>query len=220
MISTNKGFLFVHVPRTGGNTIQSVLMPYADDLLLQKDSKQHQFELRAKNGQLTKHSKLSQYYRVLGEDDACSMYKFTSIRNPWDRLLSRWFLFRFGPENNPKTRGRWVFRRRVQPKWNSLEFRKYLEWKLQKDGVGAWSIMPFITIEDQVAIDDYIRFGSLVEDLRRICSRLELSIKSIPRLNKSRSRFSFKRYYDSTARDLVSEVCRDEIEYFGFKFDD
>jgi hypothetical protein len=39
MISSKYRFLYVHIPKTGGNSIQHVLLPISDD---QKELKKHQ----------------------------------------------------------------------------------------------------------------------------------------------------------------------------------
>src|SRR5204862_2265949 len=94
MISFQKCFLFVHIPKTAGNSIQSVLRDYWEDQLIALRNEQdgvERFGLRNPKYKLKKHSTLADYRVALGEMEFDNLYKFTSVRNPWDRMISLYF---------------------------------------------------------------------------------------------------------------------------------
>src|SRR4051812_27766659 len=93
MISFQKRFLFVHIPKTGGNSIQSVLQEYSEDEVVTFREAQDgigRFGLRNPKYDVKKHSKLSAYRDALGKEFR-DLFKFTCVRNPWDRMISFYF---------------------------------------------------------------------------------------------------------------------------------
>ena len=110
MISVSKRFLFVHIPRTGGNSIQSLLRNYSEDEIVIARERQdgiERFGIRSSHPNLRKHSTLAEYRAALGEERFGTLYKFASVRNPWDRMIS--YYFGTGPET---------------PSWNRDAFEK------------------------------------------------------------------------------------------------
>ena len=70
MISFQKRFLFVHIPKTAGNSIQSVLRDYSEDELVALRDEQdgiERFGLRNPKYKIKKHSTLAEYRAALGE---------------------------------------------------------------------------------------------------------------------------------------------------------
>src|SRR5947199_7305777 len=94
MISFQKRFLFVHIPKTAGNSIQSVLRDYSEDQIVALRSEQdgiEHFGLHNPNYKIRKHSTLAEYRMALGDEQFRSLYKFACVRNPWDRMVSYYF---------------------------------------------------------------------------------------------------------------------------------
>ena len=200
MISLRKRFLFVHIPKTAGNSIQSALRDYSEDQLVALRKEQdgiERFGLRNPNYNIKKHSTLREYRDALGDEQFRSLYKFACVRNPWDRMVSYYFT----PTQNPE-------------KWDRKKFRGIIS--------KAVSIADYLRLdrdeEDPFANVDYImRFENLAEDFRTVCGTLGISPETLPRYNRSR-REHFSEYYDDELRELVRARFAAEIERFGYTY--
>src|SRR5438552_7937530 len=202
MISFQIRFLFIHIPKTAGNSIQSVLRDYSEDELVPLRREQdgvERFGLRNPNYKIKKHSTLAEYQAALGEAHFGDLYKFTCVRNPWDRMVSYYFTPTQSPEN-------WVrkkFRRIIS---EAVSVADYL--RLDRDE------------EDPFANVDYImRFENLAKDFRTVCGTLNISPATLPRYNRS-TREHYSKYYDDELRKLVRKRFAREIERFGYAFEE
>ena len=115
MISHKYKFIFIHIPKTGGNSIQTNLEPYSDD---KKTANQHQdgIERFGIKGRLThkKHAPLWHYANLV------KLEKFKVVackRHPVDRLVS----YYFSPNHwyQQKRDGSWEMQ---EPFWDRQRF--------------------------------------------------------------------------------------------------
>jgi len=77
MISLQKRFLFVHIPKTAGNSIQSALRDYSEDQLVALRKEQdgiERFGLRNPRYKIKKHSTLREYRDALGDEQFRNLY--------------------------------------------------------------------------------------------------------------------------------------------------
>ena len=201
MISFQKRFLFVHIPKTAGNSIQSILRDYSEDELVALRGEQdgiERFGLRNPKYKIKKHSTLAEYKAALGEVQFGDLYKFTCVRNPWDRMVSYYFT----PTQSPET-------------WDRKQFRRIIS--------KAVSVADYLRLdqgkEDPFSNVDYImRFENLADDFRTVCGTLGISPTTLPRYNRS-SREHYSKYYDDELRELVCARFAAEIERFGYIFE-
>ena len=201
MISFQKRFLFVHIPKTAGNSIQSVLRDYSEDELVALRSEQdgvERFGLRNPKYKIKKHSTLAEYRRALGNEQFRSLYKFTCVRNPWDRMVSYYFT----PTQSPET-------------WNRKKFQGIIS--------KAVSVADYLRLgpreEDPFAnVDSVMRFENLADDFRIVCSALDISPPALPQYNRS-NRDHYSKYFDDELRQTVRERFAAEIERFGYAFE-
>jgi sulfotransferase famil protein len=202
MISLRKRFLFVHIPKTAGNSIQSVLRDYSEDELVALRKEQdgiERFGLRNPNYKIKKHSTLSQYYDALGDQQFRDLYKFTCVRNPWDRMVSYYFTPTQKPEN-----------------WNRKKFRETIS--------KAVSVPDYLRLENGEAnpfanVDCIMRFENLANDFRAVCDAIGISPPGLPQYNRS-NREHYSKYYDDELRELVRARFAAEIERFDYKFEE
>ena len=200
MISFQKRFLFVHIPKTAGNSIQSVLRDYSEDEIVALRGEQdgiERFGLRNPNYKIKKHSTLAEYRGALGEERFRSLYKFACVRNPWDRMVSYYF--------TPT--------KRVEA-WNRKEFRKAIS--------NVLSAADYLRLDrgegDPFGNVDYImRFENLGEDFHAVCATLGLQATPLPQYNRA-TREHYSRYYDDELRELVRKRFAPEIERLGYTF--
>ena len=201
MISIQKRFLFVHIPKTAGNSIQGILRNYSEDEIVTLRGEQdgiERFGLRNPNYKIKKHSTLAEYRAALGEDRFHRLYKFTCVRNPWDRMVS----YYFRPTQHVGELDRKEFKKVIS---KALSVADYL--RLDKGE------------EDPFGNVDYVmRFENLADDFRVVCSALGIRPVPLPRYNRS-SREHYSKYYDDNLREFVRKRFAVEIERFGYTFD-
>jgi hypothetical protein len=202
MISLQQRFLFVHIPKTAGNSIQSALRDYSEDQLVALRKEQdgiERFGLRNPKYKIKKHSTLVEYRAALGNEQFCSLYKFTCVRNPWDRMVSYYFT----PTQNPEI---WDRKRFLAMISKAVSVADYL--RLNKGE------------EDPFGNVDYImRFENLADDFRTVCGTLGISPATLPQYNRS-NREHYSNYYDDELRELVRKRFAAEIERFGYTFEE
>ena len=201
MISFQKQFLFVHIPKTAGNSIQSILRDYSEDEIVALRSEQdgiERFGVRNPIYKIKKHSTLAEYRGALGEERFRSLYKFACVRNPWDRMVSYYFT----PTQSVGELDRKEFRKVIS---KALSVADYLRLDRGEDD-------PFSNV------DHVMRFENLADDFQSVCATLGIPTVDLPQYNRS-SREHYSKYYDDNLREFVSKRFALEIERFGYTFD-
>jgi hypothetical protein len=199
MISFQKRFLFVHIPKTGGNSIQSILAPYSEDDIVRRPGQDgvERFGVSNPKYKLKKHSSLAAYRAALGDEQFSGLYKFTCVRNPWERMVSFYFAPRQGKQ------------------WDRKAFKKFIS--------EALPAADYVRLDEGESdpfrnVDRIIRFENLVEDFNSVCAGLGIPAPPLPRYNRS-EREHYSKYYDAELRALVAERFAAEIARFGYTFD-
>lgn len=202
MISLQRQFLYVHIPKTGGNSVQNVLREYSEDRIVCVDPHHdgvERFGLRSERFNVTKHSLLRDYHRELGPELFGKLFKFCCVRNPWERAIS----FYFSPHRQRTGFDRADFLQSLERLIPVTEF-------LALDGGPA---SPFNNV------DSIMRLERLDEDFRAVCQRLEIPFTPLPVRNKS-SRAHYSTYYDSELVEIVRARYAGEVEHFRYRFNE
>lgn len=225
--SLSNTFLFIHNPRTAGVSIRCVLEPYihcpprlfrwlhetskrfglpAELLYLEIN---RNFPLRFQTFEY--HVPARKYKNWIPDSLFDRMYKFSFVRNPWDREVSIYHYL--------LTHKRDILSDRIH-KLGS--FKSYLKWKCDNPNIHRiWSLQQsfFMTDDSGKILVDFIgRFESMESDLETIKQRLNI-IGTVPHMNRT-DHTTYRTYYDSESVDIVAAICRDDVENFGYQFED
>lgn len=220
MLSLNKKFLFIHIPKTGGNSIASILWKYSEDIIINHDHAVFEeipdyFELiNPDYPSLKKHSTLMDYRKVIGDQVFKRLYKFACVRNPWERMISLYF-YKSG-------KGRFN-------DWSRTDFielakrsRPAMKYLTTKGGGRLAKVLPrqqrwkrIFGIQPEV--DFIIRFENLQSDFDKLCENIGISKVMLPHKNKSQ-RKNYVNYYDDELIEIVKELFIDDIQEFGYRF--
>jgi len=203
MLSLEHKFLFVHIPKTGGNSIQQALIDYSEDRIVLANHFQdgvNRFGIYSPNIPSRKHSAINDYASMLDREIFNDIFKFSCVRNPWDRLIS----FYFSPHNGVETWDRDMFIslvKRVRPMIDYL--------RVHNTGINR--------AKSSIDIDYIIRYESLQDDFDAVCDKLELPRRSLPHRNKS-DHNHYSEYYDDALLKMVSNLFAKDIELFRYDF--
>jgi len=161
-----------------------------------------------------------------------SYYKFTIIRNPFDKIVSYFYhLLKIFRDNSFYDL---PFRRKVHIIiwWlqtfgyqdDAKKFRKWVESECMLDSLhvypGFVNDRDKYVINGELCIDDFIKTVKIKGDIRSICRTLNIPYepKRIPRLKRSDrpSSLSLNDYYDKHTAKIISDKYRYEIDVFGY----
>jgi hypothetical protein len=211
LVSYEHSFLFIHVDKTAGSSIDMALGPYAEPRLNRRWRKRLVWLGRANRWtrlyrvmEFPVHATAQTVRRCVPPALYESLFKFAFVRNPWDRLVSRYAHL---SRNAGHRRHRLV--RRMK------EFGEYLRWEIRRDKMHQWR---FLYDGNGRPLVDFVgHYERLKKDFDRICARLNLSTK-LPHANVSAHR-DYRTYYTPETRDLVAKHFQRDIELFGYDFD-
>tara|TARA_Y100000593_G_scaffold94543_1_gene194155 strand:+ start:412 stop:1020 length:609 start_codon:yes stop_codon:yes gene_type:complete len=202
MISPDKKFVFTHIGRSGGASIEAALKdvglkkPHLSDMYSDKSKI---LEFKASQHWLSVEEQF-----VIGEDLWEEYFKFTIVRNPWDRLVSQYF-------------------GHVIKEVPGLSFEDYLIKSFVKKEYHDYErftepSMYWITDDDDNLMVDYIgKFETLQEDFDIICDKIGIERRILGQTGKSK-REHYRTYYNDYTQELVYNYFKADIEEFGYEF--
>lgn len=219
LVSHGRKLVFVHIQKTGGDTISRLMGESIPDIFCFKAK--HEFAVKA----AAELERWNEYF------------KFAFVRNPWDRLVSWYSMIRDAEiirwhQILTDQRRRSHFRQTRENKlWryvldNSSTFEEFIinctdEIKVD-EGVYysfAYNQLDYIADSNDDLLVDFIgRFESFGSDLYKVYDRLGLELGSIPHENRS-VRGHYSTFYTPETETIVRKRFQRDIEYFGYKFE-
>ncbi|WP_439597702.1 sulfotransferase family 2 domain-containing protein [Falsiroseomonas sp.] len=202
MISIRHAFLFIHRGKSGGNSVSEALLPYSEDRKSVTGTQDgtERFDVENATFGTHKHARLADYRRVLPAEIFDRLYKFSTLRNPFERLVSAYF--------SPHRRAD-----RQVAGFDRADFLALIESQATlRDFVCT---RPGGRLDDE--LDMLMRFERLEQDFAAVLRALGLLPRPLPHRNRG-EHAPYRAYYDAELRQLVEARFREELEWGGYAF--
>jgi len=207
MISKKKKIIFVHIPKTGGSSIEKCLKNVFDERILMEKKRAVGEQTKVlgeiknlyKNSHNSlKHSTIMELKNHYSDEDFNEFHKFAVIRNPWDRLLS-------------------LYSWPDKTKYNKKSFLKYFKGVKEVDAYkkrALWTINKFVCDEKgDIMVDTLLDFENLNNDFMKLNSKLGLTEDTLPHINRTKVK-SFREVMDEETIEIVRRYYKKEIDKF------
>ena len=152
---------------------------------------------------------------IVGEDVWKNYYKFTVIRNPFDKMISLFFFIE--KINNKKSRFRRIIRNIVR-NGRKNEIERFRSWVRRR---GEPRDRNKYLIDGKECVDYFIRYEELNEGIRHVCDVLSIPYEPsrIPHYKSGirNKRIALEHFYDSETIAVVEKRFAWEIERFGYQ---
>ena len=214
IISPGRGYIFVHIPKTGGTALSLALEAKAmkEDILIGDTPKARARRGRmvgAKtSGRLWKHSSLAEIEGIVERADLEDFLIVTVVRNPWDRLVSYYYWLRDQSFSHPAV-----------GLAKSRDFSGFLHHRLTQTALRLWPYGRYLQDGGGRELPALIlRHEALGQDVGRL--EAEIGCKLVlPRINMSDRKADWRGYYTLRDQALVAELCAEDIARFGYRFE-
>jgi hypothetical protein len=215
IISRELGYLFIHVPRTGGTALtQGVLVPHLKGEQLPRmrvEVKVRKGQFRLVRQHITKRQLLD--CGLLRPEEAAELLTFATIRNPFDVMVSAYV-----KKRDVVAEERWA--RDTPRNVELLELartRSFTDYLAAAYGEDRTQRLIDAHLD---GVDVVLRFERLQEDFDGVLDRLGVGQHlEIPHQNVTAARArDYRSYYTPEARAIVERVFADDLERFGYEF--
>lgn len=213
ILSRGRGYLFVHIPKTGGTSLALALEARAmkDDIMLGDTPKALKRRRRLKGvqtaGRLWKHATLADLDGLLRADEIADLFTFTLVRNPWERVLSYYHWLRGQSFDHPAVHLA-----------KALPFDGFLRDPGTQASLRDWPAGRYMRAADgQEHCRLYIRLEHFARDAQPLFDHLGFDL-TLPHENASDRQAGDRAAYTPALRDIVARCCAEDIARFGYEF--
>ena len=213
IISHKHKYIFIHCHKCAGTTIEQQLNKSLGDFdIIVGSTKQGE--------QLQKNSEKWSHWKHATADDISNnhnyawqkYYKFASVRNPYDRVVSWYFWWKtkwYKGSNKIKMI-------HIGNEVNKMTFDEYVKsiFTWQTSTLFNYHRMLFT---DKFEMDGIIRCENIQSDFDKVCNKLKIKKIQLPYRNASKHKH-YSNYYTDESTEIVYQQFKKDIKYFGYEF--
>lgn len=190
MISHKHKFILILPPKTASTTLVSALMDFVDISKIIYQPERGTFDF-LENGSSGDRKHAK---LITYSSEYINTYKlYGVVRNPYERMVSWWLWHSsFSQENKS-----FLDFLKFSSQWMKISYYKY--FGNRKIGI--------------------LRYENLASDFACFCDEVGIARQQLPHVNKTNHKH-YTEYYDEETREIVAQKYAQDIEYFGYRFDD
>tara|TARA_B100000085_G_C18563585_1_gene520590 strand:+ start:1717 stop:2325 length:609 start_codon:yes stop_codon:yes gene_type:complete len=202
MFDEEKKYIFTHPPKCAGASVAIAMGLWADS-----DSESFKRYKRLLHESLTDNIIEIENLNLSYED----FFKFSLTRNPWDRLVSRYF---FELTHNAD-----FYKKNNLDTFDEFVKSQYIKFQSTGDR-GFLKIKPFYYHDNKYCMDFIIKQENFEADLIYVCEKIGIKDPKITRYDQGTKRVDrdYKNMYNTETRKMVEEIGSDSIEMFDYSF--
>jgi hypothetical protein len=203
MISHKQKFIFIHIPKNAGTTIEWCLFGH--------DKKEENL-YGVHGGIVLQHLKANELQETVGNEIFKTYFKFSFVRNPFSKCVSEYFweINHLGEHLNFRS---WV--KLKLPNLIKTSENNNIRRIRQKHNLEQYKFL--YNAQGGLIVDFIGKIENLQEDFNKICDEIGIPKQQLPYTNKSKHKH-YTEYYDDETKQIVAEKYAKDIEYFGYKF--
>ena len=163
--------------------------------------------------------------KILSDRDASALVKFTTVRNPFDSIVSLYIgkKSKYQPLlNDPNS---WVYKIKGYAEdmkyahnhsFDAWIFKNYKRGFIKRSLGYKQSMFKGFT----TGMDEILRFENIQNDFRMLLEKAKISKKlEIPYVNRTTEREkNYKQYYSNFSRKFIEYVYKNDLVKYGYKF--
>ncbi len=217
IVSHKHRFIFVHLGRTAGRSLTAAIAPHCgrDDIVTPAG-----YRTGRNYAGFKRHFTAQEIRARIGRDRFEDYFKFTIERNPWDKIVSRYWAYAAEPHKS--------FYKRV-PEWISgrpLSFDEWFELRVLQARFLTFGHYRFprhydCYMEDENPLVDFIgRYENLTEHLAVISDRIGIPIvlAKTRGTGRHKERIPYTERFDERKKRIVETWFRKDLDYLGYRF--
>ena len=198
--------IFYHIGKTGGMSIERALgLPSGD-----YKNYRSEFIHGLNKGVMTQHARPNYVNNCMNTHARDTYYKFTVVRNPWDRMVSCYYYLYNINKNKFGDFSTWL-----------KNAHTVVTTKSYREGDHLTPQLEYTHDTDGNQIVDQIgRFETLQTSYNTLCEQINIPCVELKLVNRSGKRLSqdHRDQYSDQDRELVREMYGEEIEQYGYAF--
>tara|TARA_B100000787_G_C16116761_1_gene260714 strand:+ start:144 stop:842 length:699 start_codon:yes stop_codon:yes gene_type:complete len=223
--------IFVHIPKTGGGTIEKTLGIYGNDNNGNL-SPDHTLLYGKYKNKFLQHLTISQI-KEINKKEFATYKKISFVRNPYDKIISE-YLWRIQVYGKRKLEFKEYIIEEVVPRKNNIN-------KFVKNFYKDESFVPFLDahyinqvdylfLNKKLAVDEIGKFENFEDDFTRIFNKKPINTK----VHKSKINYTYylikkilpkflankmyRKYYDYETENIIRKEFSKDIEIFNYNF--